>query len=711
MANKQFECQVCHKVFSRVDYLNRHQVNHDAIKPYPCPQCNIGFARRDLRDKHFKSKIHKRRIDLLRRHESVATVEKPPTVVPKEEAPMDNYGWLFGSYSNPGSNTPPLDEPFFLNTVSPEPNVNIRDHSDSYTPQMFEDHTIGMLLEILSMPELNEIFHPVNLSYFVDLFWKNFDVNYPIIHRPINSNHPFLLISVISYGMVYSNSPVNISLACQIQRRLMKLQMDEICDSEGVSLESLQSLLLSSHFCSNIGDSSLHRQAKLFHGTIMGVVDLPSLVQQLHEPIIAKPESATKEELTRFWTDWIRYESYKRVAFFAYVCDSQHAYLNQGHTMISVFDLQLDLPYTDAVWMASDPNVFLQEYLKQPRELTPRRKETERRPPETSNWINIMPHIKEEGKWPNFLFSLRRLMQPYKEHQKEYNLNCFNQFSRLIILQGLISITWNLKWKGLQDLGIASKKKLESLTIKLQDAFDRWRDYFDYQIHTTNTAVMKRNPPENKDLTYLNRYDTSPIFWNNLTQHQFGLLLLYVDTHALQNLAVQYAATASSSNPYPRLDSSINIQAWIRNTNSQRTLVNACKLLRTVFFNTEIISCIPHLVKYVGSACLALWCFETYREDLPSDLEESSVANPMRYICNGQIHEPSAKEDSFNYLNMIIDDDENIDAKTEFVLRQQQVLGILCYCSLLFESNEWKSLNVTGLLLRQLVFKRHQNFE
>ncbi|KAG7812047.1 hypothetical protein KL921_001279 [Ogataea angusta] len=706
MTNKRFGCEICHKQFSRVDYLSRHLVNHDAVKPYPCQQCNVAFARRDLRDKHLKSKTHQRRIEYLRAQDGVShepqtystTAEKPP-----ERSP-DSYRWLFGDYEydqSASSLDEPQMEPVYPDfSIIPEPSLTRKD--------IYSEETIDMLLGMLQLQSLRTSLSPMAVSYFADLFWSNFDTNYPIIHRPSFGchKHPFLLTLVIVIGMAYSKSSSNMDMAVRIQRRLLKLQMSLLCDSQDLKLELMQSFALTCYFCSNIGDSGLQKQMRLFHATIIGVLDVPSLTRSLQEPQLSELDNVSPAQLHELWHDWIQYESRKRLAFFAYICDSQHAYLNECHALISIFDLQLDLPYTDAVWTASDANLFMSEYSKQPRELIPRRRQSVSL--QIENSINIMPHIKEEGKWPNFLFSLRRLMQPYKDHQKEYNMNCFSQFSRLIFLQGLISITWDLRWKGLQDLGIVSNKKMSALVLRLQDAYNQWREYFDFQILTTNNTFLKKDDSQNTTLAHLNRYDTSPIFWNNLTQYQFGLLLLHVDTFAVYKLATQYANAVSRENPYPRINVPTKIRAWIRSPSSQLSLNNACKLLRTVFLSTGIISSIPHLAEYVATSCLALWCYETFREDIPAGVKQSSFPNPIRYMHNGMVSQNITKEDTLQYLNLIIEKEEYGGREYEFTIRQQYIQGLLCYFSLLLDLNEWKSLNINGSLLRQLVFKKYQ---
>ncbi|GMM34966.1 hypothetical protein DASC09_022910 [Saccharomycopsis crataegensis] len=55
-----FVCPTCSKRFTRKDYLTRHELNHNDVKPFKCEQCNLSFTRSDLLAKHFRSKAHQR---------------------------------------------------------------------------------------------------------------------------------------------------------------------------------------------------------------------------------------------------------------------------------------------------------------------------------------------------------------------------------------------------------------------------------------------------------------------------------------------------------------------------------------------------------------------------------------------------------------------------------------------------------------------------
>lgn len=64
---KKFYCEFagCEKSFNRRDYLERHAVNHLAVKPFYCRQCKRHFSRKDLYDNHLNTRFHAKRLEEL----------------------------------------------------------------------------------------------------------------------------------------------------------------------------------------------------------------------------------------------------------------------------------------------------------------------------------------------------------------------------------------------------------------------------------------------------------------------------------------------------------------------------------------------------------------------------------------------------------------------------------------------------------------------
>lgn len=208
-----------------------------------------------------------------------------------------------------------------------------------------------------------------------------------------------------------------------------------------------------------------------------------------------------------------------------------------------------------------------------------------------SSKVLLSSGIRGEGTWPSFLFSVRRLMSPYRESQKEYSLDCFSQFSRFILLHGLLSICWDSQWRGLLDMGIVSKRRMSEFRLRLVQAIASWREYFDRQLKELNTpdfnlllsangeqsyrrrhhhvetstaiAARHRNLSQNNAVhssstdrrssmtPHLNYYGNSPLLCANWSLYNFGLIALYSDTSSLRTFAEGLSSIGISGSDDP----------------------------------------------------------------------------------------------------------------------------------------------------------------
>ncbi|XP_055866993.1 gastrula zinc finger protein XlCGF26.1-like [Biomphalaria glabrata] len=62
-SKKDIICDVCGKVFKRMDNLNRHKVSHTGVKSHICPHCGISFTEKGSLTRHIKAQH-----DLIRPH-------------------------------------------------------------------------------------------------------------------------------------------------------------------------------------------------------------------------------------------------------------------------------------------------------------------------------------------------------------------------------------------------------------------------------------------------------------------------------------------------------------------------------------------------------------------------------------------------------------------------------------------------------------------
>lgn len=504
------------------------------------------------------------------------------------------------------------------------------DVSESKQRQMVET-----LSYIPCLPQHLSLFTASRISDYLKLFWRYFDVVYPVIHKPTfdtSKSEPELLIAMTTIGMAYSASDSVYNLAIEIHRKFRNMLLVKVDDQPQVPLWVHQSLLLTNHFVKMLGSRNQHAMSEMFHGTNIALLKLSGYLSDLKEPTPTALLNAEQDDthhqdkdlLSQYWKEWIEYECRKRITFFAFICDTQHATLFRHTQGFSAFEINLELPCTDACWTASSAQSFWKCYKLQPQGVKPRPPPNQQDGVSSYLWDSfgdlaksshtavhnysdasidsnsnnnnnqskdvkskvITNRIRGEGNWPSLLFSIRRLMSPYRESQKEYSLHCFSQFSRLILLHGLLSICWDSQWRGLLDMGIVSKRRMSDFRIRLIQAISSWREYFDRQLQELNTpdfnlllsangevSYRKTDPDPNRaanitvlnkheadanaaavpvNTTVLNRHNTdedgenyfqlnyfgnSPLLCANWSLYNFSLVALYADTLSLQTFA------------------------------------------------------------------------------------------------------------------------------------------------------------------------------
>ncbi|ABN64265.2 C2H2 zinc finger protein, partial [Scheffersomyces stipitis CBS 6054] len=710
-----FRCSFlnCGKKFTRKDYLARHELNHTNEKPYKCEQCQFSFTRSDLLNKHFKSQSHrKRKQELFKSSEKTEGLDKPDQDFEDIESPSKKL--RFSTRNEPSSQKQPLmtvtsspiEDHIFTesNDLPPgsfnnylwlfDDSLDVRDDnfvskplnhqiepSLSSTSHIVEEESFREIdgqrrlavLELLNIHEVSSL-APDRFSLFLDLYWSEFNPTFPIIHYATFNNNEadvYLLTAMICIGMAHSPLEAEYELSIVVTMQFRRLIFDAVGDDVVLRLPLLQSLLLHNFACKYYGDKLLYEMSQLFHGTNINFLRFTGFFDDLVEPNMSSSPSATYHQLETDWKKWIHYETCKRTAYFAFVCDSQHATLFK-HQVLSAFSLQIDLPSTDAVWNASNPITFSEMYRLQPRGLSYQHKVVLNL--QSGQTLSApgpsMPSVKAEGNWPEFLWSLRSMMMPYKESQKEYSLDCYSQFSRSILLHGIISICWDMRWRGLFDLGIVSKKKLSDLSGKLLRAFYNWKGYLDLHISSANERALGKNV-DSEPSVGLNDYGLSPAFWSNLSSYQLGLISLFADTASI----VKYATELKNSRRAGVSRNKIHIESWARSPNGDQSIREAARFIRIISNaeNEHIIS-IPHIPWTLFISCLVIWCYETNRDCLNGLTSRDHIELSYAKYYNPSVSyfdEQAVKHDTLEYISLAIDNEaDDVETSGNFWKRQ-----------------------------------------
>lgn len=758
---RRFVCQTegCGKSFNRRDYLFRHEANHSDVKPFSCAQCQLGFSRKDILEKHYKSQTHQdKRSQLTNKHKNlrfksftternqtddhvapemvelyeVSVHESPEEGIVPNISPTDNtLNWLFGDDFE-------LENDHLEQIMSQPENVDVEPQKKPGSGTLYEKLNHQTLLRVATKLEAIgvEVLYREKFDLYLLNFYIYFNSIYPIIHQPTfdpNLSNTWLLITMLSIGMTFTNDNNEYMYSADINKNLRLNLFSEIGDSPLVELELLQAILLENYYGKLMGTSNQTKISQIFHGTSINLLKYAGYFSNLKEPDVNVEEfeslDATQKE--KIWRDWIFYETCKRTAFFGFLLDSHHASLFRHSQLLSIFEIHLELPCTDQLWNSKNYSSFIYEYSRQPNELlsrsqphwdTPTKLKQETLDSKKSYSKPTMLDIEQEGNWPSFLWGLRRLMQPYKKTQKEYGPNCFSQFSRMILLHGVLSITWDLKCRSLTDLGFVSKRSLSALIGRLNMALTNWKGYFEIQIKFTNMASFEKDGK-----VVLNNYDVSNVFWNSITLYQFASIVLNVETSLIFDTVTGFIR--ESQNPEINSDScktrnKQKIQAWTRSKSSTAAIISCCKIIYTTINNPDIIKTIPHSIWALYISCLTIWAYETNVEiKLSISTTDSIPTISTRHYYRfenadindiEQIDHDQAREKVNDYIMSILDKEDSEKESDDSGLTnnrtiecywkcQRELMALIVLVFYILKGAKWKSsITMTNCLEKLL---------
>lgn len=527
-----------------------------------------------------------------------------------------------------GDLTPPA-EPFVAREEKPHRHIHHHQHHQSQlqhhspqlhqpqqhqqsTPTLPHSHTLSQQSTPVQQAQLSP------REKYLGLFWSNFDQLYPIIHRPsfsAETTHEDLVTTMVCVGMTYDADPAIYQEAIglmqsHVHRLYAKAALARSASED--SLWVLQALALAAYFHRLLGSKDQWELAEMY-----------SCIALVKDQMVTETPPQLGSDVAGFWQDWIHHESRKRLLCFFFILDTQAAILFKHTSHLSVFDTDLELPCTDAAWSARDTREFYIVYTLQPRgpnNLRPAPDVTE-----TQSYPKNRPSAAARRfdnecnrDWPSLLFCVKRIMSDYEEDQHEYPLACFSQFSRLLLLHGILNICLDLQHR------MVSKKT--DYKTKMVVAFMSWRGYFDRQLREINrefqlTNVMAENAAylkdetnasalgnmsSNEDITLqFNNYGNTPLLCSNWSLFSVGLMTLFVDTQMLRQYTTVNAPHSERV--------SATLKQWANSHDVTWAVWYANQLLGRVFQNEALPFLADHVAWGMFSACLTLYTFESLR--------------------------------------------------------------------------------------------------
>ncbi|SGZ59019.1 CIC11C00000004317 [Sungouiella intermedia] len=681
----------CGKIFKRPDYALRHEANHVNVKPYQCKVCHRGFARLDLMKKHEASKQHHHMMKIKGNEGNVfvnlfgitksqrkksridhshtlnvpgATVDlketnsqRHPDVIPQvhdtafdsifnldgfsllANSYEDSYGWLFGSGISQDEQ-PYFEDADFTEFMAANKETEIVNELTQLDLESYL-RILRVIRETLSLSTQDVDASMEALIEHLQLYWEYFNPSYPVIHCPTfnihdpTPGHDLLVISMMALGASYDTSKNVTStifgekLADALLVRIL-VSIQEYLDLNEIPLCLLQAASLIDFFLSIQGTLKQHRKSSMFHPFVINTLKERKLYDNLYEPKMDE-----LDENDNNWRSWVTYESFKRLAFLEYLIDTKQSFFYSRSHSISLFDIQLELPYSDIVWNSSDHSSFYTHYKMQPREFLLRKLKA------FSVELHVIeghgskefhiPNVKNEGRWPNFLWSLRRLTQ--SRDYKEYHCDCFPQYSRYIFLHGVLSLVRELRTMSILDVENVSDNRMDFMAYNIEKAFFSWKTYFHAHIAESNAATF-----EDGSVSLMNDYGASPLFWSNITLFNLGLLGLYCEFTLLLKFK-EYSGMDIVSGLSPRrakyntvmiARNLRKLDSWAKSKLGSYSNIRACKILRTLFANERIIATVSHGPFAVYICALTCWIYQLRNSSRESidvcSIDVSSIA-------------------------------------------------------------------------------------
>ncbi|KAH9212205.1 fungal-specific transcription factor domain-containing protein [Leptodontidium sp. 2 PMI_412] len=293
---------------------------------------------------------------------------------------------------------------------------------------------------LLALPVLQE---------YCDLYFKRFNASYPLLHQATfepASIDPLLLMSVLLLGATYDTKESHLVAVC-IHDTLRAQIFGSVAFNTRPTLWVLQTILLVECFGKSRAGQMQHDMSHLFHGLLINLIrrsDCQSARCQI---------SSDNNDPNHRWLAEVDAEQRRRLALLCFMWDTQHAVLFSQSLCMSAAELKLTLPWNEALWEAET----------------------------AEEWLSINA---SEQPQPQYLSILKKYINP----RSDVNMRPLNALSRVLMLHGLMSVSWDLNRRDQTSLGLSMSGKEEPWQSRIARSYDAWKSDFDnYSKQTLQT--------------------------------------------------------------------------------------------------------------------------------------------------------------------------------------------------------------------------------
>ena len=406
------------------------------------------------------------------------------------QAPYFNYDPLIsGQYTQPA----PAPHPMALNSIIdaslPESSLSEEKRQcviDMVTIRFNEiDHApVKKHKETLFEGDQNDPNHVFSLSKmqtYIASYWLHFHQQMPILHRPTFSADgcpDLLLVAMIAIGAACLEKTYGhaVTTACaELSNFLawhLRWQLFQDADFRPpAKIWVFQALLLLEIFEKMYSSRPLHERAHIHHATTLTLMrrgssligraglDSPPSIKDGGRSLNSSGSGGAAFGATgagtsdEWWNHWITNEATRRVAFAAFVMDSTHATMF-GHSAVMVaHEMRLPLPCDEYLWGAKSS--------------------AEVGRAESSLQANGFKQVL-------FLDGLKKTLNGQTV--------ATNSFGRVIIMAGLLNVSWHMNQRDLQVSSLGVSQALggrDRWKGSLTRAFDFWKRDFDESLAKT----------------------------------------------------------------------------------------------------------------------------------------------------------------------------------------------------------------------------------
>ncbi|KAJ5610006.1 hypothetical protein N7510_006725 [Penicillium lagena] len=413
-----------------------------------------------------------------------------------EPAPL-NY--MLPGYMDPVQNNFYMNEPAYnFMTVIPQHPMSVTSILDSGSPPaIVSEEKRQELLHLMATRfneaaysasakrkdalmdgDLNSDRHVLSLRMmqtYIRSYWYHFHTQFPILHQPTfaaDRTPNLLLLAIMAIGAATLDK-IHGQAATETAAELASfiawhLRWEIFMDADfkpPARLWIFQALLLLEVYEKLLSTRALHERAHIHHDTTLTLMRRGSSL--IGRSAFDSPGSSVREDriedsvADESWSQWIKAEATRRVAFAAFVLDSTHATMFGHSAKMVAHELRLPLPCDEALWAATS----------------------------AAEVARVQSSLQSHGVRPvMFLDGLKRTLNGQAVRT--------NPFGRTILMAGLLSVGWHLNQRDLQVSSLGVGQTLggrDKWRTALLRAFDNWRRDFDEVVGPSTQEVESRD--------------------------------------------------------------------------------------------------------------------------------------------------------------------------------------------------------------------------